>query len=325
MAWKIKGSGASAPAGQTQASTVNLKRDVAPAVTLHLGAHKTASTHLQKTWATNLDLLARHGCTYLGPDRLRHDLKIPRLRGTVEGFRAKLGPLLGAVRDAQAAGQRLLLSNENIFGGGPIPPILALGAAYYPRAEAHLEPLLAGLGLEDVTIALALRNPIEQLVSGWGHQHLAGRVTRFEDYCAEVDRAALRWSDLIVRILSSTRVAHVVLWRFEDYCALMPALAARLAGLPEGTVLRAPDEHSPRSFLVGPSARALEAVPGILARNPGLAPRDALRRAMTRFPKSAAWPGPVPVPDAEIAASRARYAQEWGQLRGMDRVTCLAP
>ncbi|MGY6550238.1 MAG: hypothetical protein ACXIU7_14740 [Roseinatronobacter sp.] len=238
-------------------------------------------------------------------------------------FRAALGPLAHAVQGALDAGQRLLLSNENIFGGGPNPPILADGAQYYPRAEAHIAQLLGGLELQDVTIALALRNPVEHLVSGWGHQHRVGRVMGFEDYCAGVTRAALCWSDLVARLSGCARVAHVVIWRYEDYTALMPALAGRIAGLPDTVCLQPPGEQTARSFLVGPSARALAAAQDILARHPDLAPRDALRRAMTRFPKSDIWPGPVPVPEAEIVAATERYAQDWARLQGMAGVTCL--
>ena len=45
--------------------------DEAQQVHLHLGAHKTATTHLQQIFLTNREALANHGVHYDGPAHLR--------------------------------------------------------------------------------------------------------------------------------------------------------------------------------------------------------------------------------------------------------------
>ena len=291
---------------------------------MHIGAHKTASTHLQSVLKANREVLRAQGCAYFGPDLLRGDLKLPRARAVQAVYEREIAPLRAAVDLARAEGARVLVSEENIHGGGPRPPLLAAGGVYYPQAEARVARLLEGLGARDVVLCLALREPVAHLVSGWGHQFLAGRPMSFAQYCADVEIAALRWSDLVVRLLGLRDVAQVLVWRQEDYGALAPRLLPALTGV-AAEALDWPEDLAGRASLVGPSARAMDAVPGILARNPELQPKQAVRRAMRRFPKSAQWPPPEAVPADLHAASRAGYAADWARLGAMPGVTCLTP
>ncbi|MCC5967906.1 MAG: hypothetical protein JJU24_17455 [Natronohydrobacter sp.] len=293
-------------------------------VLLHIGAHKTASTHLQSVLLANRDRLRAAGCAYFGPDLLRGDLKLPRARAVASVYQRDLSPLRGAVDAARAEGCRVLLSDENIHGGGPRPPLLAAGGVYYPQAEARVARLLEGLGVRDAVLCLALREPVAHLVSGWGHQYLAGRPMSFAEYCADVDIAALRWSELVGRLAGLRDVAQVLVWRQEEYGALAGRLFPALTGV-EAAALDWPEALAGRASLVGPSARAMEEVPGIMARNPGLEPKQAVRRAMRRFPKSAQWPAPEAVAADLRAASCAQYAADWARLCAMPGVTCLTP
>ena len=40
-------------------------------ITIHAGAHKTATTHLQNRLLENENLFAKGGCSYLGPEKIR--------------------------------------------------------------------------------------------------------------------------------------------------------------------------------------------------------------------------------------------------------------
>ena len=42
-------------------------------ITIHAGAHKTATTHLQNRLLENENLLAKGGCSYLGPEKIREE------------------------------------------------------------------------------------------------------------------------------------------------------------------------------------------------------------------------------------------------------------
>jgi len=292
---------------------------------LHIGAHKTASTHLQKTLSLNRDILAQQGCVYFGPDRLRRDLKIPGLHRRPNAIRHRIKPLLDAIQAEQAMGRRLLLSDENIMGGGPKPPALAQGEVLYPKLQNQMTVLLDALELRDVTVCLALRNPLDLLVSAWGHQFRRGNLEGFEQFCEDVAPLALRWSDVVLRLRSCSGVKRVLIWRHEDYSSLLNPLVGALSGCRPDTALKTLAQERGSAFLIGPSARAIELVPKLVADEPGLDAKLALRRAMRQFPKSLDHPAPQPFPADHVAQAKAQYQADWDRLAATAGVACLTP
>ncbi len=232
------------------------------------------------------------------------------------GVRRKTAPLRAAL--AQLSQPRLLLSDENILGETR-PPSLAHGTQLYPGAEARLAKLLAALELQGVTVALALRDPLALLVSGWGHQHMAGHEIAFHSYIEGVVPQDLRWQELVMRLLGCEGVHHVLLWRYEDYPALAGMIARRLTGV--AAAARLTGQVAP--LLTGPSARALASVARIRAENPKLDYKHALRRAMQQYPRAAGYPPAQPVAPEACADSQTRYQADWQNLRAMAGVTCL--
>lgn len=288
-----------------------------PRIVLHLGAHKTASTHLQKSLAAARADLAAGGCTYLGPDLLRRELRIPSLERPLKGILRKSAALRAALADITTP--RLLLSDENILGETR-PPSLAQGDQLYPGAEARLGKLLAALEMEGVTLALALRDPLALMVSGWGHQHVAGREVSFAEYCAAVQPAALRWSGLVERLMGCAGVRDLLLWRYEEYGGLAAEIGQRLTGLACVPVLAGGQGGA---LLAGPSARALSEAAAIRRAQPGLDYKHALRRAMRRYPRGPDTPAPQLFAPEEMAASARAYRDDWERLCAMEDVTCL--
>ena len=52
---------------------VNDMRNKHIKITIHAGAHKTATTHLQNRLLENENLFAKGGCSYLGPEKIREE------------------------------------------------------------------------------------------------------------------------------------------------------------------------------------------------------------------------------------------------------------
>lgn len=118
---------------------------------LHIGAHKTATTYLQNTFALNADLLAQHGLLY--PEPLLHQahhslartLKSPEMASMALEDIPMWGKLLSAFD--RAPQDRLLLSSEDF--------------EWQPNLE-RLAPLHARY---DVKIIFYLRAPDDYLES----------------------------------------------------------------------------------------------------------------------------------------------------------------
>ncbi|WP_143079877.1 hypothetical protein [Roseinatronobacter thiooxidans] len=285
------------------------------AVVLHIGAHKTASTHFQKTLLAHRADLSVVGCCYIGPDILRRRTASAAL-GDVRNQPPRLDQIVATAHDA---GQHVLVSDENILGR-PCPPFIAEGGTLYPQAAARVSAFLARLGCAQVTLALSVRDPLTFLISAHGHQAMAGRPTPFDGFISGIEPLALHWSDMVARLLDCAEVARIILWRFEDYPRLAPKLGSALLGLPDAGPLLA---QSAAPQLTGVSAQALVQAQALLAKDPTRDPKRTVRQQMRLFPKSLRYPPLQPFSPACVAQSRAQYDTDWDRLRKWADVTCL--
>ncbi len=285
-------------------------------VILHLGAHKTASTRLQRSLLAARADLAEQGCAYIGPDLTRRHYLVRSLGRPARALWRKHAALRDDLAGLRRAGQRIVISDEN-FLGTTRPPELCAGGQLYPNAARNLAALLASLDLRGVRIALALRDPLGLLASAWGHQFLAHKPVAYAEFAAGVAPLGLRWPELVARLRDVPGVAGVVLWRYEDALALDARLAQALCGF-EVPMLEG-------AHLAGPSARAIAFIQRKLAQEPAFPVRKALRQALNRFPKSADWPGPDPFGAQDREQSARQYRNDWAALQTMPGVVCLTP
>ena len=83
-------------------------------ITIHAGADKTATTHLQNRLLENENLFAKNGCAYLGPEKIREEFgTLWKALGRAEKNQQQKRKLA----DLAAGQSRLLISEENIIGG----------------------------------------------------------------------------------------------------------------------------------------------------------------------------------------------------------------
>ena len=88
-------------------------------ITIHAGAHKTATTHLQNRLLENENLFAKNRCAYLGPEKIHDEFgTLWKALGRAEPNEQQKIKLEKIKLAALTAGQpRLLISEENIIGG----------------------------------------------------------------------------------------------------------------------------------------------------------------------------------------------------------------
>lgn len=282
---------------------------------IHLGAHKTASTHLQNALHAARQVLMTHRVAYFGPRVLRHRLGLQPVMPPV----AAMDPeLLAQLHRHNGAGRRLVLSEENILGTTR-PRLIARGAQLYPDAEARLGAVLSALGAHHVTLFVAVRMPLDFLVSAYGQQIYAGQVKPFAQYVAGIEPAALRWSDLVGRLRRLPGVAHCVVWQFEQYPGIAATVLDQMLGS-AATCVTLPERQSNP----GISAAALAEV---LTRGQAMAPAEARKLVRARraaLPKSADRPGFAPFGQAERARALSDYCADLDRLAAQDGVTLLA-
>ncbi|SFS22125.1 hypothetical protein [Yoonia litorea] len=288
-------------------------------IAFHVGAHKTATTHLQKTIKRAIAPLADDGVRFYGPENFRMPGRtIPALFGFQSGKGPQTtdrDPRDQLTRLAKGA-SRLVLSEENFIG--PLNSAKGLGLRKrYKAAGTRLSQLAAATGHE-IEVFLAIRRPTGFLNSAYCQMLLAGDVRPLGVYLRRNPLSGVDWVDLVDRIRQAPGVGAVTVWKYEDYNAVFPRITAGLLG--EG-----PARHVPtvaRQINPGLSASA---VAEILHREGAEDMRAVAKDARALLSVLDGYP-PFDAFDAEEhAISDAIYRQQVAQIAQMPGVTLLQP
>ena len=289
---------------------------------LHLGAHKTATTHLQTAFDRAAPQLARQGIGWMGPRRLRAgptDLR--RLLDDCGRTPWKARQAARALRQESASAGRLILSDELILGDTTPARLFAPRGQLYPLAQARLENLVGLMDGSGIRLFLAVREPADFLISAFGEELRMGRQARIGDYLAGLDCARLGWSDLADRLLSVAGVESLVCWRHEDLGSVRPSVLARMAGPQAARLIPDP---APRR--IGWSAAAYRDYLGAIAHSDTMQDRRQIaHRALESHPRGAGDAGlRAAIPAADLPRG-GDYAEDCARLVAMTKVTFLSP
>ena len=284
----------------------------APHIVLHLGAHKTATTHLQHSLiAARVPLWEAGIRTYLPPQlrgagqslEERFDLPINRkVAGDGPGADEVRARLIGNA-------QRLVVSEENFIGvlqtrrGRVRLPL-------YPRARQRLAMLIAALApAQGVDLCFAVREPAAFLNSAYGQVLMGGQRVEPQAFKAANPLGAVDWVDIVTRLRATPGVNRLTVWRHEDYGTLFPAVTAALLGRTDVPVPPVAEVIHP-----GLSGAAVRHV--LAGAGGGLAAR-------ARFPVGADH-APFDAFDTEERnLSRDFYAAQMAEVAALDGVTLL--
>ena len=253
----------------------------------HIGAHKTATTHLQTSLQAARDAIRAEGVSLHGP---------AQLRGKGRTLAARFGlpyakyppehpmPPAAVLAELLDGADRLVLTEENFVG-----PLSRKGRKLsqplYKRAGerlALLAPLVAPAGLD---LFLGIRRPTNFLNSVYGQVVLSGHVIWPKHFFAETPVGAVDWVGLVDRLLAVPGVRSLTVWRHEDYGTLFPAICAALLG-PEAARHVTPAEGRPHAGLSAAAVRARMKKPAPGTLRPEI---RELRRALPAGPDHAAF------------------------------------
>lgn len=200
---------------------------------LHVGLHKTATTHFQDYLANERGALREQGLEYVPRDTLRQArIQAAFLRARRFGFKSACAENL--FRQLANGADRLLISEENMLGQA----VDLLVAPAYPDMERRLSNLKALVPRKiHLTLLMSLRDISTILPSAYCQSLRGGkRLGEFVHY----ERAALahppRWTDLALRVRAIFPDAAFRFWRQEDYAThardiLEAVTACRIAGM----------------------------------------------------------------------------------------------
>ena len=285
-------------------------------IAFHVGAHKTATTHLQRSLQTVSDPLIDAGVRIYGPKHFRlPGRSVPALFGLKDGppdpaRRSPIDQLALMRKDAD----RLIFSEENYIGVLNSPRRFPVEIRY-PHAAERISALSQSIA-RPIDVFLGIRNPAPFISSAYCQMLMGGRAMPLERFKRINPIHSVNWHDLVLRLCAAPGVGRLVVWRHEDYAAVFSQICTELVGAERADII-AP---LPRRIHEGLSAAAVA---------------ETLRRhatgetEKTGFNMRKMWPvGPNQPPfdafdGAAHAQAAAAYTTQTDAIAGMDGVTLL--
>jgi hypothetical protein len=288
---------------------------------IHLGAHKTATTHLQETLAVLRPALVEREVDYIPLPELRRSglaaelgrrrpwIRLPPLRGLL--MRRIVARCIEPLR---AGPTTLLVSEERLIGGSPH----VFAEPIYPAMERNVTLLATLRARAEVRLFLAIRSFDTQLPSAYV-QSLRYRPpigNGFESIKTRVLRQPPSWFELVRRIRSAAPEVPLRVWRYEDYRSNAPAVLAVLTGV-DGLAL--PEVPVP-AWTRSPGLAAIRAVEALPAM-----PQPAWRERVRAIFRADPGDGPPfePFSEEERAVLQAGYAADVERIAAFDPTILL--
>ncbi len=300
-------------------------------VTLHLGAHKTASSYLQRTFASNISTLHRSGIGFVSPNVLRE--KVTKPLSWVRNA-AKRTPKSEKIRDDAftflkwATSERklkntdfvqrhLLLTDENLIG---VPPEMVNSQTLYPTISGRLELLSPMLEEFPPRIFFALRNPVSYAPSIFCEALLSVYPSDFNlrRFRKGWLKNAPRWSCVIESIRDTFPESDIHVWDFADFRALEHEIIHRITDIPHDVDFK-PLERIIRPSMTDKAARKLMWLDRWRGNEVRFESVSEMRELYADGPKLKIWS------DSEKAKLDKEYVEDLERIAAIERVTFLRP
>jgi hypothetical protein len=185
-------------------------------IILHIGVHKTASTHLQYNLELNREYFERKGLKYF---RFH---QIEGLRGRAIRLRRKIHKEdLNIKEDFNFIKSKVnkelndydyaIVSYEGIMG----ELNLHLSKAIYPDAEAMLKLYAKMLNNHEVTVAFSIRNYVDFITSTYKYNLYQGLPLRMSEYLKDFSWKKDRWTTIVDAL--DKNFNDKLIWNYEVY------------------------------------------------------------------------------------------------------------
>ncbi|WP_162619623.1 hypothetical protein [Salinicola peritrichatus] len=163
-----------------------------PIIALHLGVHKTATTHIQSKLWNSRRTLTENKINYIKLSELRKNVT-SRLHNEDFGKKDILDFLLPYMNC-----NRLIISDENIIGGTNAPRKQLL----YPRAKYKIKKIVDALKGYEVEVYITLREFSEYLISRYSESLRHYKFCLFEEYLEDIEFQNISWLPLLEDVSS---------------------------------------------------------------------------------------------------------------------------
>lgn len=283
---------------------------MSPRLTLHLGAHRTGTTALQKAMRAASQPLGAAGVQVWGPSVTRaifdghvlHDpAGVPDPAATDAAQRALAAALAEAARDGA---KEIVISDENLIG--TMPGNFRNGSLY-PNAPERLRRLAAILPAAPWRVVLSIRPYRAYWASAYAFAAARAGLADFDEYRPALLADSRGWRALATAIREAFPDAGLAIVPFNRRAEDVVQIASLLPG---GTHVQVQlDRGGPENR--APSASQLAALRHLRAADPNAKMPDLIVRARAEAPDNTPF---APFSADELAHLDARYRDDLAAL-----------
>lgn len=281
-------------------------------IRLYLGAHKTATTHLQGIMLANRDRLAGLGVKLSAPQDVRREwlpLYFKAVRALVE---------TGAIPEDLSAPLRAwmpgtgdwILTEENIIG---VPIELLNQPGIYPHAARRLATLRALFPDARLQLYFSVRGYDGFWRSMYSEIVRNRGFLPFAEFWKPEVFARRSWVDTVANFASVLPEEYIVLWKFEDFGAIQDEALARITGQADTAPMVAAYKAEPtRPSLSQKALQVLGDIVPVIGREEGL---KLTERINDHYAVAAGHAPFQPFDADQVAEMRAAYARDLATIR----------
>lgn len=281
-----------------------MRNQVSAKITLHVGAHKTGTSLIQKYMRDKPEQLASFGVRVIS----RSDTNTLIGWGKILIDKPQLLSDRLDVESADTSARYIVASHENTLGR----PHLPSGDYLYPESATRVAALAGILGDRDSRVIMYLRPQASFLESYYLQLVQQGESFTFDQWLDRVDFDRLSWRPVVDSLRASLGPDRVAIGDFEEIRAGQELFLAGFFHRIDPAITVKPEYSARRNLSISDKGLRIA-----LAVNPHLRTADEkkhMRAFLQKHFSNAAYPRPVLFSDQHRAELEARYGDEYRSL-----------
>jgi hypothetical protein len=195
---------------------------------LYLGAHKTATTHLQGILLANRAGLSSGKVVLSAPQDVRKEW-LPKFFKYCNNVNMRSdAQLLNDLTVIAPSSGLWILTEENIAG---VSNDFAVKPGMYPAAGDRVKCIVDLFKSANVSLFFSLRSYDSFYRSAYSEVVRNRGYMPFNEFYDEARFKDNSWVDMVGRLCDALPQNKIVLWKFEDFRPLVPQLLQRMTGI----------------------------------------------------------------------------------------------
>lgn len=271
---------------------------------LYIGAHKTATTHVQRLLAANRQELSDNKIHLSIPSDIR-PLWFPFLR---EYASSDDSAAIKKILSNSPTSGTWIFAEENVSG---VPYDLKVKPGIYPSLSANLAVFKELFPDAELDVFFSIRSYDSFYASSYLEVVRNRGFFPFEEYYDECRYAENSWYHVIRTIIETVGSQdRLTLWCYEEFSSLLPSILSKLTGLDDAHALKMASDYEVDRTRQSISQKTLNIIEALSPMETLARSRQVLESLNDKFPASAGNGYFKPFSQSQVKGFRVQYDED---------------